>query len=71
MLRSAAEQTGPAYAQKAVLEIGRTRLLCCTLWTDFSLFGTASQPAAMHDARHFLNDYLSIRVAFASGGKPC
>jgi len=63
MLRAAAEQTGPAYAQKAVLEIGRTRLLCCTLWTDFSLFGTASQPAAMYDARHFLNDYPSIRVA--------
>lgn len=53
MLRAAAEQTGAAYAQKAVLEIGRTRLWCCTLWTDFCLFVKTSQPAAMYHARAF------------------
>ncbi len=58
----AAERVGATYGQKAVLEIGRTRLLCCTLWTDFNLFGAAAQPSAMYDARRLMNDYRSIRV---------
>lgn len=61
-LRAAAEQVGATYAQKTVREIGRTRLLCCTLWTDFNLFGAAAKPSAMYDARRLMNDYRSIRV---------
>lgn len=37
------------------------RLLGCTLWTDFNLFGTAQQQFAMIDAERCTNDFRLIR----------
>ena len=56
-----AARNGVNYAQMGRIVVGRHRLLCCTLWTDFALSG--DRPGAMGDARRFMNDYHSIRVA--------
>ena len=34
-------EAGVGFAQKRVVRVGRLRLLCCTLWTDFALGGDA------------------------------
>ena len=52
---------GVNYAQMGRIVMGRHRLLCCTLWTDFAL--TGDRPRAMRDAQAGMNDYGSIRVA--------
>lgn len=54
---------GVNFAQKRVIEIGTTRFLCCTLWTDFALQGSVD--IGMRNAAHQLNDYKYIRLAGA------
>ena len=53
-------ERGVNYGQKTVLTFGSTRLLCCTLWTDFLLDGDA--PRAMRRAAGAMNDYQLIRM---------
>jgi hypothetical protein len=36
------------------------RLLLCSLWTDYKLFGATNAPAAMNVARYGLNDHRVI-----------
>ncbi len=61
-LEAAAESVGAHFAQKRSIEIDGHRFLCCTLWTNFNLFGEPQQWAAMHDAGRVMNDYRYIRV---------
>ncbi|WP_052245463.1 metallophosphoesterase [Halocynthiibacter namhaensis] len=57
-LRQAAETAGAHFVQKQALLHGDTRVLCCTLWTDFNLSGEAS--IAMREADRSMADYDRI-----------
>lgn len=57
-LRLLAEIAGTNFVQKTELRLGTTRVLVCTLWTDFNL--TGDQVAAMSNARHRMNDFSAI-----------
>ena len=50
---------GANFVQKSVVVIGHTRFLCCTLWTDFTLYGDPAR--AMAIAQRDVNDYKYIR----------
>lgn len=54
---------GVQFVQKSAVVIGRTRFLCCTLWTDFAIAGDPVR--AMSNARDAMNDYRYIRRAAA------
>ena len=54
----AAERVGATFAQKAQIVVGRTRFLCCTLWTDFELNGDAEASKAA--AYRGMNDYQAV-----------
>lgn len=58
-LRLIAEIAGANFVQMKELQLGATRILVCTLWTDFAL--TGDQEAAMSTARHRMTDYTAIR----------
>lgn len=62
-LAAIAAAEGACFAQKAEIVIGRSRLLCCTLWTDFALHGDVSSSQSI--ARAKMNDYRYIRNAGA------
>ncbi|MDO9640834.1 MAG: metallophosphoesterase [Pseudotabrizicola sp.] len=49
---------GATYVQKRVLHHESTRVLCCTLWTDFALGGDTRK--AMQEARALMNDFRLI-----------
>jgi 3',5'-cyclic AMP phosphodiesterase CpdA len=57
-LRLIAEIAGANFVQKKELRLGATRILVCTLWTDFAL--TGDQKAAMSTARHRMSDYTAM-----------
>lgn len=57
-LRTLVEAAGMSFAQKRVLKFGDTRFLCCTLWTDFALFGTSEH--SMAEAR-WMEDFELIQ----------
>lgn len=54
------KDAGAHFAQKSWLVIGRTRYLCCTLWTDFDLDGSMERD--MYQAGKWMNDYAYIRM---------
>jgi Icc-related predicted phosphoesterase len=62
-LEDIARQEGARFAQKSEIVIGNTRLLCCTLWTDFLLHGDVK--ASQEIAGVQMNDYRYIRSAGA------
>lgn len=64
VLRELCSHAGARFAQKDEIRLGKTRLLCCTLWSDFSLTGDVQ--GAVETARRVMNDYRMIRV----GGDP-
>ena len=49
------------------LELGPARLLACTLWTDYALYGNV--PAAMDTADRLLLDHRRIRTRTPDGGE--
>ena len=57
-LRQLAEAAGARLLQKGELRHGTTRILGCTLWTDFALAGRSED--AMETARRRLHDYGRI-----------
>lgn len=58
VLARIAESAGVNFAQKRVLIFRATRLLCCTLWTDFALIGDPE--TAMERAALAMPDYARI-----------
>ncbi len=56
--------SGVHFAQKTEVVVNNTRLLCCTLWTDFALHD--DPPGAMKDAQRDMNDYRYIRLGSAA-----
>lgn len=57
VLRAVVEAAGMRFVQKQVLIFGDVRFLCCTLWTDFGLFGTPER--SMLEAR-WMEDFARI-----------
>jgi len=62
-LAEIATREGANFVQKAEILIGKTRFLCCTLWTDFALHGDVAASQAIAKSR--MNDYKYIRNAGA------
>ncbi|CUX80034.1 MAG: Calcineurin-like phosphoesterase superfamily domain [Roseibaca calidilacus] len=62
-LAEIARSEGAHFLQKSEVVIGNTRLLCCTLWTDFALHGDVAASQAIAKSR--MNDYRYIRNAGA------
>ncbi|KJS41379.1 MAG: hypothetical protein VR71_18570 [Roseovarius sp. BRH_c41] len=60
-------EAGARFVQKCAVVIGRTRFLCCTLWTDFAVAGDPD--LAMIRARDAMNDYRYIRMAATGHGR--
>jgi predicted phosphodiesterase len=60
-LRDVAAVYGAAFIQKSELVFGRHRILCCTLWTDFEIYGDRTDN--LRHAATYMNDYNFIRVA--------
>jgi Icc-related predicted phosphoesterase len=58
-LAEIARSEGAHFLQKSEVVIGNTRLLCCTLWTDFALNGDVAASQAIAKSR--MNDYRYIR----------
>ncbi len=61
VLREICSDAGARFAQKDEVRIGNTRLLCCTLWTDFALNGDVR--AAVETVGRVMNDYRRIGTA--------
>lgn len=57
-LHAVVEAAGMHFAQKQALIFGDVRFLCCTLWSDFGLFGTPER--SMLDARR-MEDFSRIQ----------
>jgi 3',5'-cyclic AMP phosphodiesterase CpdA len=60
LLREMCSRVGARFAQKEEIRLGRTRLLCCTLWSDFALNGDVR--GAVETARRVMADYRQIRI---------
>ncbi len=56
-------ESGVHFAQKSEFIFGDLRVLCCTLWTDFTLHG--DRATAMRIAQSDMNDYRYIRLKAA------
>lgn len=66
-LRDVAADQGAAFIQKSDLICGPQRFLCCTLWTDFEVYGDRTYDSNL--AGVHMNDYNYIRVAKTGYGK--
>lgn len=60
-LRDAAAAHSVTFLQKSELIYGRHRFLCCTLWTDFEIYGEKLEN--LRRAAAHMNDHHFIRVA--------
>lgn len=60
-LAAAAEGTGVRFLENGLAALGGARVLGCTLWTDFNLFGNRYLDAAA--AQAVMNDFRKIRVS--------
>lgn len=65
VLREMCSDAGACLAQKEEIRVGATRVLCCTLWSDFALTGDVR--GAVETARRVMSDYRMIRVGIESG----
>ncbi len=65
ILRAICSDAGARFVQKDELRIGVTRIICCTLWTDFALNGDVR--VAADTAVRVMNDYRMIRTGIEPG----
>jgi Icc-related predicted phosphoesterase len=67
-LREIAKATGVQYCNAGTLQLGGTRFLCATLWTDYEL-----GPGRLANEAHIptrMNDFRAIRIASDGYRKP-
>jgi len=64
-LEAVTKNAGAHFVQKQALLHGDTRILCCTLWTDYNLSGEPE--IAMRDADLLMADYDRIGAPLPSG----
>ena len=60
-LKQQASGTNIHILENESLEIDNVIFLCCTLWTDFNLFGDSK--TAGYEATQYMSDYKRIRVS--------
>lgn len=60
-IKAQAEGTQVRILENEAVVINNTKFLCCTLWTDFNLFGDPR--IAGHEASQVMTDYRKIRVS--------
>jgi len=60
-LEQIAKETGAEFVNEKSIDLGKTRFICATLWTDFELGGGRSFNEAIIPIR--MNDYRAIRHA--------
>ena len=60
LLREMCSRAGVRFAQKEEIRLGKTRILCCTLWTDFALTGDVRHAA--ETAARVMYDYRLIHT---------
>ena len=60
-LRDVAKANGATFVQKSELIFGRNRVLLCSLWSDFEIYG--DRVVNMRHAAAHMNDFHLIRVA--------
>jgi predicted phosphodiesterase len=60
LMREVCSDFGVRFAQKEEIRVGATRVLCCTLWSDFALNGDIR--VAADTAVRVMNDYRQIRI---------
>jgi 3',5'-cyclic AMP phosphodiesterase CpdA len=65
LLREMCTDAGVRFGQMEEIRINRTRVLCCTLWSDFALNRNVREAA--ETAARGMNDYRLIRIGTASG----
>jgi predicted phosphodiesterase len=65
--RDAAAETGVRFLENEAAVIAGVRVLGCTLWSDFRLFGADRQAAAMRDAAAMMNDFRLVGLQDAHG----
>lgn len=65
LMREVCSDFGVRFAQKEEIRVGATRVLCCTLWSDFALNRNVREAA--ETAARGMNDYRLIRIGTASG----
>ncbi|UWR33016.1 metallophosphoesterase [Sulfitobacter sp. W027] len=65
LLAEHARSVGAHYVQKEELHHGDTRILCCTMWTDFDLLGDPE--TAMRIAGSVMRDYSRIWIDLSVG----
>lgn len=59
--RVRARELGVHLVENDVISIGTARVVGCTLWTDYCLFGAGLREAAMHTAADGLMDHKRIK----------
>ncbi|HRO15622.1 MAG TPA: DUF3418 domain-containing protein, partial [Paracoccus sp. (in: a-proteobacteria)] len=61
MLALTAAAQGAAFAQKSVILTGGARILTCTLWTDFAMWGEDARDQAMERATWIMPEYAAVQ----------
>jgi len=56
------QENGVEFLEKRTLELPGVRILGCTLWSGFTLFGTERAEIYMRHAKHSVNDYWLIHA---------
>jgi Icc-related predicted phosphoesterase len=62
--KEAAAGSNVLVLQNEVTVIGGVQFICCTLWTDYALFG--AQQEAMDVAQLRMNDFKRVRTAYSA-----
>lgn len=65
LLREMCSEAGMRFAQQDEIRVGKTRVLCCTLWSDFELTGNFN--GAVSAAERSMNDYNHIQIGKVPG----
>lgn len=60
--QASSERDDVFFLENAEVRFGDVRILGCTLWTDYDLYGEAGRRKAMQSCRLGLNDHRAIRI---------
>ena len=61
-IRQRSQELGIHFLENEVVEIGGTRFLGCTLWTDYLLHGENTKEQCMAEALRFMADFRYIKT---------
>jgi len=64
------EHAGVRFLEKDTVELSGVRILGCTLWSAFDLYGAGNIEIYMNEAKRSINDYRIIRTSDGQNLKP-